>query len=178
MRPLGLRQIARYAIPPLALLVSAAHARADVRITLSFVNYEHEIYPREAEHRAAFVREFVLTKDGRVKTSLSGTRRHGKDIETSLGGTVEGGSAKSGTEHVETFTVDNGDFVMTSNFPSYRMVMRIKTNQVDTCEATREFKLNQGYAYYVMHRRGSREEMRVSEIRTENMSCKIEAVAK
>jgi hypothetical protein len=178
MRPLGLTRIGLYSIPALALLGSAAAAKADVKITLSFVNYEHEIFPRDAEHREARVREFVLTDDGRVKTSVSGTGHHGKDVETTLGGAVEGGSPKSGTEHLETFSVDKGDFVMTSAFPSYTTVLRIKTNHVDTCEAAREFKLNSGYAFFVMHRRGNHEEMHVSEVRTENMSCKIEAVAK
>ena len=151
-------------------------AIADVRITVTNTAVEHEISPNNGVQRTNRTMSLVLTTD------------HKLNVKVEYGGATVGGivvlgkfyrrTDMGGSSYLSRWTIKNGAIMQVSRYESFSMIQRITTNGVDTCQATVDFVLANGHKLFEERRMSNHEDMKVSDMHSENITCSIASLDK
>lgn len=151
---------------------SAREAGADVKINVSF-DFVAEGPPLR-DRRST---EYVLTSDHKV--NVVSHMCAGCDTSNSHDlGQPKLARTYTGLEGVSRLRIDNGVIVHAFFTESYTSLTRIATNGVDSCTATKEYKLLQGHDRYEVNSINGKHFTSHSDIHAENVSCSIEEIRK
>jgi hypothetical protein len=156
---------------------SGGNAVADVLIKVTFVMVENEVSPRQAEHRSPSTREYRLTNDHTVSIVSTDDNKYTSNGEATFGSTYAAKSVAD-SNYTGTIGVDNGAIVIENVFPSYKVISRITTNGIDSCSATRKFRLAAGHKFFEIKRFSNHEDMLLSDMHAENVTCSISEIGK
>ena len=157
----------------LCMLVSQ-NAYADVKIDISFLQTEYVIVPRVEIRRNTRVTSLILTSDNRILTqsSVSGHLLHGE----STFGVASYGSNFSGDKIVRRTSIQNGMIVLSTFNSSYSIVTHIKTNGINNCTGTRNYKLLPSHKIFEDTDFKDHSYLAFSNIEADLVSCTITAL--
>jgi hypothetical protein len=158
----------------LCLLLSST-ARADVAITVSYTDVEHDISPNNATYRTERQRKLILTTDRKIRSTVdfgygiseAGTVTLGKNYENPL---------SNGMTYIVRWSIENGAIIYHASAESYSFTMRISTNGVDACSAAIEYRLKQGHKFFQEKRMSTHVDITMDDRHVENVSCAIASV--
>ena len=159
---------------------TVACASDDVRIVVAYTFINTEIAPKRATYTSYAQTAYLVSPDKTIKVAASQIdrgRSYGDKASYALGEgrphTMPDGEIFVVTGHID----DTGAIVVTGDTGSYQIVTRITTNGVDSCSATRDYRLKPGHKVFEVKRLSNHEPMLVSDMHAEHVSCKISSVA-
>lgn len=166
-RPTIRRRLAVCGLAFWVLGVSSTLAEAAIRIHLSFVFVEHEIYPRQEDHRSNASLNYTLSGDSVTFESVA------DGVQTFHPGQTHIITGTNGTSHQNKVTFTSNSITSKNSYADYTLTTIIRTNGTDSCQAERIFRRKPGVGYIVQHRQSNGEEMHDSGYSFENMVCTI-----
>ena len=149
------------------LSVSSTLVAAAIRIHLSFVLVEHEIYPRQEDHRTNASLNYTLSGDTVTFDSAA------DGVQTFRPGQTHVITGTNGTSHQNKVTFTSNTITSRNSYPDYIVTTRISTNGTDSCRAERVFQKKPAVGFIIQHRQSNGEEMHDSGYSFENMVCTI-----
>lgn len=119
--------------------------------------------------------ELILTKKKQIKINFyyQGFQHFG-DVKL---GVPHYARTISGEKFVARWSIENGTIVEANFFESRVEIVRISTNGVDTCSATMQNRLANGHHLFESKLDRSQADIKLSEMRDENVRCSIVSVA-
>jgi hypothetical protein len=148
-------------------------AFADVQITITFTQVNHNISPDVPDKKSFRTRVITLTSDRKLE--ITSTNNNVSTTNEVVLGEPKSAKSRRVVDYVFRTRIARGAIILGSFFESYSIVTKITTNGIDICTATRDYKLNPGRRFFQdtpLLNRGT------IEIHAENIKCAISSVEK
>jgi hypothetical protein len=158
-----------------ALLYCTCDTMADVKITVRYIDVEHEIEPNEAVHRSDRSDTIILTSDHKLRSEHSFGEGHVSSGVPELGNAYNGHTF-AGLPYVSVWRIRNGAIIHTNTTPSFTKNLEITTNRIDSRSATVTYRLRRGHTAFEDRRMSNHEVVKMSDLHAENISCNISEI--
>jgi hypothetical protein len=147
-------------------------ARADTKVIVSYTQVDNQVTPTTHEFRNNRRTIIVLTNDKKIRTGADINGSHSLSAIHELNVPIFAHN-QAGVEYVIRYSIENGQIVVASFLPSYKIITRISTDGKSKCSATREYKLLPGHRVFEDKDFNNKQDVTMSNVHAEDVTCDI-----